>query len=43
MKSSENLCFSDDFRGNRSELICLILEGKFGVDPLDEVKKGKMS
>ena len=43
MKSSENLYFSDDFRGNRSELICLILEGKFGVDPLDEVKKGKMS
>ena len=24
---------SDDFRGNRNELICLILETKFGNDP----------
>ena len=37
LKSSEKLCFSDDFWGNRSELIrlnSLILEYKFRGDPL---------
>ena len=34
MKSVENRKFAHDFKGTRSLLICLILELKFGGDPL---------
>ena len=39
LKSSENHNFFDDFRGNSSEFawISLILEAKFGDDPLTHV------
>ena len=34
MKSSENHKFSDNFKGKRSEFIGLILDAKFGDNPL---------